>query len=92
MDLAGPRIKITPVTGMPLSHITEPRISGAGRWLKPVYERVLAVPLLKNGTFTGGPARARPTSQTSGLRCRVRHVILGAAISRESRRTPDSLG
>ena len=46
VDLAGPRIRITPVTGMPLLHITEPRISGAGRWLKPVYERVIAVPLL----------------------------------------------
>lgn len=46
VDLAGPRIRITPVTGMPLLHITEPRISGAGRWLKPWYERVLAVPLL----------------------------------------------
>ena len=49
MDLAGPRIRITPVTGMPLLHITEPRISGAGRWLKPAYERVLAVPLLIAG-------------------------------------------
>jgi exopolysaccharide biosynthesis polyprenyl glycosylphosphotransferase len=46
VDLAGPRIKITPVTGMPLLHITEPRISGAGRWLKPLYERVVAVPLV----------------------------------------------
>jgi exopolysaccharide biosynthesis polyprenyl glycosylphosphotransferase len=46
VELAGPRIRITPVTGMPLLHITEPRIRGAGRWLKPVYERVLAVPLL----------------------------------------------
>ena len=46
IDLAGPRIRITPVTGMPLLHITEPRIGGAGQWLKPVYERVLAVPLL----------------------------------------------
>jgi len=46
VDLAGPRIRITPVTGMPLLHITEPRIRGAGRWLKPIYERVLAVPLL----------------------------------------------
>ena len=46
VDLAGPRIRITPVTGMPLLHITEPRIGGAGRWLKPYYERVLAIPLL----------------------------------------------
>ena len=46
IDLAGPRVRITPVTGMPLLHITEPRIGGAGPWLKPVYERVLAVPLL----------------------------------------------
>ncbi len=46
VDLAGPRIRITPITGLPLLHITEPRIRGAGRWLKPVYERVLAVPML----------------------------------------------
>jgi exopolysaccharide biosynthesis polyprenyl glycosylphosphotransferase len=46
VDLAGPRIKINPVTGLPLLHITEPRIRGAGSWLKPCYERVLAVPLL----------------------------------------------
>ncbi|HEY3942135.1 MAG TPA: sugar transferase [Acidimicrobiales bacterium] len=46
VDLAGPRIRIAPVTGLPLLHITEPRIQGAARWLKPAYERILAVPLL----------------------------------------------
>jgi exopolysaccharide biosynthesis polyprenyl glycosylphosphotransferase len=44
-DLAGPRIRVAPVTGVPLLHITEPRIGGAGRF-KGWYERAIAVPLL----------------------------------------------
>ncbi len=45
-DLAGPRIRVTPVSGLPLLHITEPRIGGARRHVKSLYERLLAVPLL----------------------------------------------
>jgi len=46
IDVAGPRVRFAPVTGMPLLQITEPRIYGPGRWLKPIYERLLALPLL----------------------------------------------
>jgi exopolysaccharide biosynthesis polyprenyl glycosylphosphotransferase len=46
IDVAGPRIRFAPVSGMPLLQITEPRIYGPGRWLKPCYERLLAIPIL----------------------------------------------
>ncbi len=45
-DLAGPRIRITPLTGLPLLHITEPRLDGVSRRTKAWCERVLAVPLV----------------------------------------------
>ncbi len=44
-DLAGPRIRVTPLTGLPLLHITEPRLDGFSRRLKAWCERALAVPL-----------------------------------------------
>jgi exopolysaccharide biosynthesis polyprenyl glycosylphosphotransferase len=44
-DLAGPRIRITPLTGLPLLHISEPRLDGLSRRLKAWCERGLAVPL-----------------------------------------------
>jgi exopolysaccharide biosynthesis polyprenyl glycosylphosphotransferase len=44
-DLAGPRIRITPLTGLPLLHITEPRLDGLSRKTKAWCERMLAVPL-----------------------------------------------
>jgi exopolysaccharide biosynthesis polyprenyl glycosylphosphotransferase len=44
-DLAGPRIRITPLTGLPLLHITEPRLDGLSRKAKAWCERALAVPL-----------------------------------------------
>jgi exopolysaccharide biosynthesis polyprenyl glycosylphosphotransferase len=46
IDVAGPRVRFAPVTGMPLLQISEPRIYGPGRWLKPCYERLLSIPLL----------------------------------------------
>ena len=46
IDVAGPRVRFAPVTGMPLLQISEPRIYGPGRWLKLCYERLLAIPLL----------------------------------------------
>jgi FlaA1/EpsC-like NDP-sugar epimerase len=44
-DLAGPRIRVTPLTGLPLLRITEPRLDGLSRRLKAWCERALAVPL-----------------------------------------------
>jgi exopolysaccharide biosynthesis polyprenyl glycosylphosphotransferase len=46
IDVAGPRVRFAPVTGMPLLQISEPRIYGPGRWLKPCYERLLSIPIL----------------------------------------------
>lgn len=46
VDLAGPRIAVAPVVGLPLLHISEPRIGGRGRRWKVVYERLLGIPLL----------------------------------------------
>jgi len=45
-DLAGPRIRVTALNGLPLLHITEPRIGGVRRHVKSLYERLLAFPLL----------------------------------------------
>ncbi len=46
VEMAGPRIRVTPIMGLPLLHITEPRIGGSSRKLKSLYERSLAIPLL----------------------------------------------
>jgi len=46
VDFTGPRIRATVVAGMPLLHVAESQIWGAGRHLKTIYERVLAVTLL----------------------------------------------
>lgn len=45
-DLGPQRIRLTPVTGMPLLQITEPRVHGFARYGKPVYERLIAALLL----------------------------------------------
>lgn len=46
MEMAGPTVQFTAITGLPLLRIGEPRISGWARFLKPVYERALAAILL----------------------------------------------
>ena len=46
VDLAGPRIRVAPVMGLPLLYIGEPRIRRRSQVLKALYERLLAVPLL----------------------------------------------
>ena len=45
-DVAGPRISIRPVAGLPLLHVEEPELTGGRRVLKAVYERVLAAAAL----------------------------------------------
>jgi exopolysaccharide biosynthesis polyprenyl glycosylphosphotransferase len=45
-DVAGPRIHIRPVAGLPLLHVEEPDFAGARRWLKIALERVAAALLL----------------------------------------------
>ncbi|MEU0570243.1 sugar transferase [Nonomuraea sp. NPDC005983] len=43
MDVAGPRISIRPVAGMPLLHVEHPEFEGAKRVVKTVFDRVVAV-------------------------------------------------
>lgn len=45
VELAGPRVHFAPVTGVPLLRIDEARISGGRRFVKTVYERLLALPV-----------------------------------------------
>ena len=45
-DVAGPRIAIRPVAGLPLLHVEEPELAGATRLAKECVERLLAALLL----------------------------------------------
>ena len=45
VDLAGPRIRFAPITGLPLLHVDEARIGGHRRWVKTAFERAVALPL-----------------------------------------------
>lgn len=45
-DVAGPRILVRPLEGLPLLHIEEPQLSGADRLLKEFLERAGAIVLL----------------------------------------------
>lgn len=46
LDVAGPRIAVHPVAGLPLLHVEEPQLTGAARLLKNSCERVAAGSLL----------------------------------------------
>ena len=46
VDVAGPRIEVNPVQGLPLLEICEPELSGAGRVLKYVFDRAGSLVLL----------------------------------------------
>ena len=45
-DIAGPRVHIRPVEGLPLLHVEEPKLSGMAWLVKNVMDRVLAALLL----------------------------------------------
>ena len=45
-EVAGPRLSVHPVAGLPLVHVEEARLSGVGRAIKESVERALAVALL----------------------------------------------
>jgi len=45
-DIAGPRIAIRPVSGLPLLHVRAPEFTGAGRFVKSAFDRVGAVLLM----------------------------------------------
>jgi len=42
LDVAGPRISIRPVAGMPLLHVEHPEFDGARQFVKSVFDRVVA--------------------------------------------------
>ncbi|GLW08811.1 exopolysaccharide biosynthesis polyprenyl glycosylphosphotransferase [Microtetraspora sp. NBRC 13810] len=42
MDVAGPRISIRPIAGMPLLHVEHPEFEGAKRLVKALFDRVVA--------------------------------------------------
>jgi exopolysaccharide biosynthesis polyprenyl glycosylphosphotransferase len=43
IEVAGPRITVRPVAGLPLLHVERPRLSGVGRVTKAIYDRAFAV-------------------------------------------------
>jgi exopolysaccharide biosynthesis polyprenyl glycosylphosphotransferase len=45
-DIAGPRVHIRPVEGLPLLHVEEPKVSGVGWLVKNLFDRVAALLLL----------------------------------------------
>ncbi|MER6576403.1 sugar transferase [Nonomuraea sp. NPDC001023] len=73
LDVAGPRISIRPVAGMPLMHVEHPEFDGARRFVKSVFDRLvagvalllLAMPLLLVALLirstSDGPALFRQT-------------------------------
>jgi exopolysaccharide biosynthesis polyprenyl glycosylphosphotransferase len=46
IEVAGPRITVRPVAGLPLLHVERPRLSGAGKVTKAVYDRTVAAVVL----------------------------------------------
>ena len=46
MEVAGPRLHIRPVSGLPLLHVEEPQFTGARRVLKGAFDRVAALIVL----------------------------------------------
>jgi exopolysaccharide biosynthesis polyprenyl glycosylphosphotransferase len=42
-DVAGPRISIRPVAGLPLLHVEEPKLEGAARVFKAVFDRTVGL-------------------------------------------------
>ncbi len=58
-DIAGPRVHIRPVEGLPLLHVEEPKLSGVGWLFKNALDRVVAA---------AAPARAAVAAVRAGLR------------------------
>ncbi|WP_031333337.1 sugar transferase [Williamsia sp. D3] len=46
VDVAGPRMMVRPVAGLPLLHIDKPRYDGANRFLKAAFDRLGALALI----------------------------------------------
>ena len=65
MEVAGPRLHIRPVTGLPLLHVEEPEFAGARRVVKGAVDRVVAAValLVMAPVLLGVMAAIRLTSQ-----------------------------
>ncbi|WP_460366466.1 sugar transferase [Actinocorallia lasiicapitis] len=74
MDVAGPRISIRPVAGLPLLHVDHPELAGSRHLLKAAFDRSVALAvLLLVGPLMGAVALAiRLTSQGDALFRQVR--------------------
>jgi exopolysaccharide biosynthesis polyprenyl glycosylphosphotransferase len=68
-DVAGPRVSVRPVSGMPLLHVDQPEFTGARRVAKSVLDRVLAagVLLLLGPALLAVAAAVRLTSRGPAL-------------------------
>ncbi|HVQ90691.1 MAG TPA: sugar transferase [Mycobacteriales bacterium] len=73
-NVAGPRVSVRPVSGMPLLHVDQPEFTGARRVAKSVLDRVAAVLLL----IILGPALL---AAAAAIRCTSR----GPALFRQTR-------
>ena len=66
MEVAGPRLHIRPVTGLPLLHVEEPEFAGIRRLIKAVADRaVAAIVLVADGPGLP-PHRGRRAAHQSG--------------------------
>jgi exopolysaccharide biosynthesis polyprenyl glycosylphosphotransferase len=84
MEVAGPRLHVAPVDGLPLLRLTEPRLSGVPRVFKLLFDRIAAggILLLAAPVFLtlaacvkldGGPVFYRQTRV--GLRGKTFHMV-----------------
>ena len=73
-DIAGPRIHIRPVAGLPLLHVEQPEFSGGRRLLKGSYDRLAALLVL----LVGSPVLL-------ALALAVRLTSRGGALFRQTR-------
>jgi exopolysaccharide biosynthesis polyprenyl glycosylphosphotransferase len=74
MDVAGPRIHVRPVDGVPLLHVEEPKLDGGKQLAKSAFDRVAALILL---------AVASPL--LLGISVAIRMTSSGPAIFRQQR-------
>jgi exopolysaccharide biosynthesis polyprenyl glycosylphosphotransferase len=79
-DIAGPRIRVRPVHGLPLLHVEEPEFSGMQRLLKDTLDRTMAAVLLVllAPVLLGTALAIRLTSRGPALFCQLRLGRLGA--------------
>lgn len=50
VDIAGPRVRVRPVAGLPLLHVEEPSYRGTSRWPKALFDRLGSLGLILIGS------------------------------------------